>query len=133
MHWNESVGDPCAAVFDHWGKALGLIRQPGVSNMGFAGKGLGTLYMLNGSTISYVTLQVLTALSLFFILPKSLTFSIWSHGFDREDYRVSFSSAFCFSHCNSAFKIIQMFDLHMVVMCRLALLGSSTQACSRRL
>lgn len=45
-------------VFAQSGKPLGLIRQPGTANMGFAGKGLDTLYMLNDTSISYVQLQV---------------------------------------------------------------------------
>lgn len=45
-------------VFAYSGKPLGLIRQPGTANMGFAGKGLDTLYMLNDTTISYVKLEV---------------------------------------------------------------------------
>lgn len=48
-------------VFAKSGKPLGLIRQPGTSNMGFAGKGLDTLYLLNDTTISYVTLKVKAA------------------------------------------------------------------------
>ncbi|KAG0559226.1 hypothetical protein KC19_10G088700 [Ceratodon purpureus] len=46
-------------VFAQSGKPLGLIRQSGVANMGFAGKGLDTMYMLNGTGISYVKLKVL--------------------------------------------------------------------------
>lgn len=45
-------------MFAYSGKPLGLIRQPGTANMGFAGKGLDTLYMLNDTTISYVKLEV---------------------------------------------------------------------------
>ncbi|KAG0603359.1 hypothetical protein M758_10G087400 [Ceratodon purpureus] len=45
-------------VFAQSGKPLGLIRQSGVANMGFAGKGLDTMYMLNGTGISYVKLKM---------------------------------------------------------------------------
>uniref|UniRef100_A0A7I4CSZ5 SMP-30/Gluconolactonase/LRE-like region domain-containing protein n=1 Tax=Physcomitrium patens TaxID=3218 RepID=A0A7I4CSZ5_PHYPA len=48
-------------VFNQLGKPLGLIRQPSVSNMGFAGRNLDTLYILNDTTISYVQLQVRAA------------------------------------------------------------------------
>lgn len=48
-------------VFSHSGKPLGLIRQPGVPNMGFAGKRLNTLYMLNDTTISFTKLKVRAA------------------------------------------------------------------------
>lgn len=48
-------------VFAQSGKPLGLIRQPGTGNMGFAGKGLDTLYLQNETSISYVTLKVKAA------------------------------------------------------------------------
>ncbi|KAG0617725.1 hypothetical protein M758_4G010100 [Ceratodon purpureus] len=48
-------------VFDKSGKPLGLIRQPSVANMGFAGKDLDILYILNETTISYVKLKAKAA------------------------------------------------------------------------
>lgn len=45
-------------IFSRSGRPLGLIKLLGASNIGFGGKKLDTLYMLDGKSISYIKLQV---------------------------------------------------------------------------
>ncbi|KAH7331771.1 hypothetical protein KP509_20G049800 [Ceratopteris richardii] len=44
-------------VFDKKGKLLGMIKIPGATNMGFAGRDLQTLVILNGTAIYKITLS----------------------------------------------------------------------------
>ncbi|XP_024375484.1 lactonohydrolase oryL [Physcomitrium patens] len=44
-------------IFSRSGRPLGLIKLLGASNIGFGGKKLDTLYMLDGKSISYIKLQ----------------------------------------------------------------------------
>jgi sugar lactone lactonase YvrE len=45
-------------VFDHKGKALGLIRISGVTNLGFGGDSLDKLFILNGAGVYCIELKV---------------------------------------------------------------------------
>lgn len=60
--------DVLAAVFDKKGKPLGLIRMPGVTNMGFGDNSLNKLYILNDTSIHSIELQV--PINLYPLLPS---------------------------------------------------------------
>ncbi|KAG0565869.1 hypothetical protein KC19_7G019300 [Ceratodon purpureus] len=58
-HGNVYIGSTDGVqVFDHKGRALGLIRISGVTNLGFGGDFLNKLFILNGTGIYCIELKV---------------------------------------------------------------------------